>query len=424
MWLIIAAVALPVLQGEQHTCRTDWSEETSYGEALSLVQLRASADVGGDKTDVSDAEVLGLLDLHEEIEVDEDAEDIDEDDVDGHFCGFSWFNANGHKSNLIRTDYGESRSDDSGSQMCFDDMCWTSAEVRPRRVMPERIDALSAVQSESRLSLTPACAQDVPANERVLLVPHVPAYHASTALEQVLMSSPEMTTLCSAGTWQCEGKWIINHYGIENLLETYSRYWDLSKKIFIDKRTTNGTNLESDFIVPFESALPDSFISAGITKINVVYLLMWRPICLSKLSSHAKKDDDWVEHEKWLMENALLSYHKLADAGRKVMVINIADVLFMGEYSKNRLQAYLPCLGELNFNFVPVEGVDTVKCNEWKAQGSVIDFAQTLDATELGYTIEDGSCSEGENNWWSVLHQKKRREAMELEGELRSLSRL
>merc|ERR1719277_2045346 len=104
---------------------------------------------------------------------------------------------------------------DSGQQSdsataCIEDMC---VHRRHPAAKTEENDEPPRIKSSfQQVSATPDdrfCDESMPSNERLLVVPIVPAYHASTALEQLLMSSPQVTTLCSAGTWQCEGRWIL-----------------------------------------------------------------------------------------------------------------------------------------------------------------------------------------------------------------------
>jgi hypothetical protein len=83
----------------------------------------------------------------------------------------------------------------------------------------------------------------------------VPTGGGSTALLSLLASSPEVSTLCSAGTWACEGTWLLIDNGIiqnkasrwnpsqpsdwSEALEVYETAWDPEKKIRVDKSPPN-----------------------------------------------------------------------------------------------------------------------------------------------------------------------------------------
>merc|ERR1719277_1355211 len=109
------------------------------------------------------------------------------------------------------------------------------------------------------------------------------------------MSSASVGTLCPSGSWQCEGQWIREHFGSENLLGTYSNYWNLSKGILLDKMSNlstfphgyppfshdsqscplDGTHLSDALIKPFEeSDIPEAMTSVGITNLKVVYVIL------------------------------------------------------------------------------------------------------------------------------------------------------
>jgi len=86
----------------------------------------------------------------------------------------------------------------------------------------------------------------------VLSAPHA----GSTAVSGLLASSPKVATLCSAGTWACEGQWIlsgkdcdlfeaINRWDVtmptdwNDALKCYRKYWNLSQPVLMDKSPSN-----------------------------------------------------------------------------------------------------------------------------------------------------------------------------------------
>lgn len=84
-----------------------------------------------------------------------------------------------------------------------------------------------------------ACEMPYPGNfSKLMLMPIVPMYHGSTALESVFMSSTDVTTLCSAGTWQCEPRLDFNgkQESIKkDLFFRYVQYWNMSKRVLFEK---------------------------------------------------------------------------------------------------------------------------------------------------------------------------------------------
>merc|ERR1719162_391842 len=88
----------------------------------------------------------------------------------------------------------------------------------------------------------PACDANPPPKMRSVLSAIVQAYHGSTALEEVLMSSDKIATLCACNSWQCEAGWVR---GLENkdawswnyndYLQTLGQCWDLEKPVLFEK---------------------------------------------------------------------------------------------------------------------------------------------------------------------------------------------
>jgi len=87
----------------------------------------------------------------------------------------------------------------------------------------------------------------------------VPPFWGSTALLSLVASSPEVTTLCSSGKWQCEGTWLLEDEGMVSNVEgselwkwkrnvpsnwtkalsTYEQYWKQDRVIKVEKSPPN-----------------------------------------------------------------------------------------------------------------------------------------------------------------------------------------
>ena len=114
---------------------------------------------------------------------------------------------------------------------------------------------------ESLRNFTPtspvACPATLNADTRLWLTLNAHAYHGSTALFQLALSSPAAASICSAGSWQCEARgdsWKgdkvkLSRQDTTDALgpiprvqldfmreaEVLANFWDLRKEIFISK---------------------------------------------------------------------------------------------------------------------------------------------------------------------------------------------
>ena len=83
-------------------------------------------------------------------------------------------------------------------------------EERPKRRLPRGTLAPFAVPAAAAIKAPPAptraaCSTSLlPPSERLLLTTEAIFFHGSTALDQVLMSAPQVATLCPGRAWECE----------------------------------------------------------------------------------------------------------------------------------------------------------------------------------------------------------------------------
>jgi len=248
------------------------------------------------------------------------------------------------------------------------------------------------------------CQAKVPDGTKLMLMPIVPMYHGSTALEAIYMSSPAITTLCTAKTWQCEARLDFDgeaHCIRDDLLPRYAKYWDMSKPVLFEKGPRGMYDKiirewpEIDKELKEEGPKLDKL---GFGTLKKAYIMMWRPICLSLLSSHARDDLEadpkkFAQDELQWLEDLVASHKYLLDKGEPMMVLNMADLLWKTDYAKNKLETFTPCVGELNFDYVPKMGKDIYEENEWKAEGSVKAFGESVDPWDCcGYSLEENQC--------------------------------
>jgi hypothetical protein len=259
----------------------------------------------------------------------------------------------------------------------------------------------NSVQSQS--AVHPACEVEIPRDSRLILLPIVPSYHGSTSLEAVLMSSESKTlsTLCSYGGYQCEGGFIMKDHGyrmnhqedwsFSKMLKLYSKVWNLSKPILLDKTPlTLWYSAKKENRAIHKGPIPSALAHRGVNNVRLAYVLMWRPFCLGQLSSHWNRT---IIHESTRVKMLVESHKYLLQRGDPVLVVNYGDLLWSPSYTKGRLQHFLPCLGDLDFNYVPKLGEDIFPENQWKQDGSVLEFGATIDPEECcGYDVETKRC--------------------------------
>ena len=228
----------------------------------------------------------------------------------------------------------------------------------------------------------------------MLLLTLVPAYHASTALQGLFMSSPSIATLCSSREWECEGRRIMQHHGFSEfghedgtgrawdystLLRLYSQFWDLSKPLLLEKTPNQYMRTATMLSALSQAALPLRMLDKGVRVLKRAYVLMWRPFCLWQLSSHAHEagaptKSDWLEDEIRTLEHLVADHRLLILADEPILVVSYADVLWQPESVVSQLEDFLPCAGRLDADFVPQMGVDIFEGNHWKAVGTVRQY--------------------------------------------------
>lgn len=290
--------------------------------------------------------------------------------------------------------------------------------------------ATSPVASQSgqvdELDVAPVCrAGHSVHDERILLIPLVPAHHGSTALESVLMSSRNVSTLCSSNGWQCEGRaimldeqksedtalWyptLVENYTLgwnfTLALELFSRYWDLDRPILLEKTPRQMLVVEEARAAFRGAQLPARFFHRGIVQLRLAYVMMWRPICLHVLSSLATKHVNSSSGKRvgklelQYLEKQVEDHRYLTGVGESVLVINLADLMWRGDRTLGRLQGFLPCGGPLDLDFVPRLGVDIFEGNMWKAPLSVRAFGRNTEPRGCcGYDLERRSCGGADN---------------------------
>ena len=266
-------------------------------------------------------------------------------------------------------------------------------------------------------SATPACSASLPKDERTLLFELSPAFHGSTAMQSIMMSSSRVATLCRAQTHECEAQWL--HDEPEEAawqrpsakLAEMAAFWQLDRPVLLIKDAgfqighvewwLRLAQSLRNFEALSQVALPSSMQHAGVRRLSTAYMLVWRPWCLWRLSQSSSDnkakyaaDQSWPQHELMLLEQQVVVHERLVADGRAVLAISYADLLWEPELTKRRIESFLPCAGSIDFDFVATLGEQVFKGNDWKIFKSVRSFGETHAPSDCGYDRDQRICTE------------------------------
>ena len=217
------------------------------------------------------------------------------------------------------------------------------------------------------------------------------------------MSSKRIATLCKGGSRQCEGYSLVRKsHGLQpsdqistaQALATLSQYWQLERPVLLIKGGA-GDGEWSDILRVEGNPLPMSMPHAGIQTLTSAYVFMWRPWCMAVISSHAREEAtfdsrNWAQLELEITEYQVLTHQGLQvarDSARPppTLVVSYADLLWEPERTRQRLMSFLPCVGPIDFGYVPKVGVDIFEGNLWNLTGSVMMYREDYLPAHCGY---------------------------------------
>lgn len=251
-------------------------------------------------------------------------------------------------------------------------------------------------------AMQPACDAAIDADERVFLMTVVDAFHGSTALQQTLMGSESLATLCSARIWACEGRELLPNSdpGMFDVLTLYGSYWNLSKPVFFDKSPGMLKSIPRFFESQLQShvgpngELPPRYLQFGIQRLRLAFVAMWRPVCISQTSSHSpgNPDFEFAASEGKRLEVLVKDINWMQDLGMPYLVVSFGQLLWNPDATQRRLQNFLPCLPGVSPDYVPQMNVDIFDGNDWKAKGSVRQYGLAKDPKLVGYNVTTDRC--------------------------------
>ena len=227
---------------------------------------------------------------------------------------------------------------------------------------------------------------------RVVVEVVAAVFAGSSAMQELIAKSPAASTLCDGmklfGTnetiWQCEpNKAVIdekelNIIGGLSLLrseesihaatrmehrwvtpdrlsfamyaEFLSRQWNLKKKVLVCKFCKNKHEQRLSLSTAPTWKLPTSMERAGITAVMHVTVILWRPLCLCELSSHAPKVEDVNRSREYLKNQIVMleGYQQLAiwgqHGGRPTLVCSMSWLVWNRTLLIERIGTFLPQL--------------------------------------------------------------------------------
>lgn len=303
-----------------------------------------------------------------------------------------------------------------------------------------------------------ACRASTAPTERLWLTVDATPRHGSTALFLLLdQGSASTTTICSAGSWQCES-WIkMLHANLSSgslvqswrsQLDAHAAFWDLRKPVWLTKwapfdvptpppsfsrpagfnaiimrdRIDSAEVLAIVRRLPTE--LPERVRREGISCVRSAVVMMHRPWCLWPLSSSAttarrKSISDWATGELSKLEGLAARYSHHRRVQRPLIMLNYADLLWRFDAVTHRLVKFAPCLGRLSMhtnNSVRVGDSNRIAMHT----GSFFIQSRPDPASCCGYNVSSSSCMDTRGDMYIGLSRAQRRRAAELEALLMS----
>jgi len=353
---------------------------------------------------------------------------------------------------------------DSAEPTCIEDMCF---DITGNMEYESRHDVVTdGVFAEEHdggdlldLAEDAYCSSAIDPNKRTIITAVVEAFHGSTALEEIMMSSQQVSTPCACGTWQCEVRWLPAIYDAGNgnafnwdytsMLGAVGDCWNLDRHVLFQKfmlgnhcpmpypegeRTGVDNHCRVKALQAFTqhmavAPLPGNFLQKGIHEINSVHVLMWRPICMAKLSAYSKDliDKGFTQilaFQEVIALQEMVSMHKfLKGIGARVVVMSLGDLVWRPSETRQRLLKLLPCLGDVDIDYKPVlgsDGSELKRSNQFKATGSVKEYGHHVDPTGF-YDVPSGKCIN--TDVIQHLNETQQEEAKEAAAYLREASR-
>ena len=226
----------------------------------------------------------------------------------------------------------------------------------------------------------PTPLPDVDFSGKTLLIVMGHPFSGTSALEGLIGTGSGVTDLCKSGTWQCEDTWLLKYmdFNMEPGVDEWNEYypvdaagyayafkhfaltwWDMSKPLLMDK-TPN--------LLAHYRTVVDAAAKLGVP---VKFVLLTRHPFSWTSQTHPFNQGLWME----LMQ---FSLRVLNDPSIDVHQIKYEDLAWNMDETIEKLQEFLPQLGELNpwgSALEEPEGKEAKEINGDRAMGIAEYFA-------------------------------------------------
>ena len=226
----------------------------------------------------------------------------------------------------------------------------------------------------------PTPLPDVDFSGKTLLIVMGHPFSGTSALEGLIGTGSGVTDLCKSGTWQCEDTWLLKYmdFNMEPGVDEWNEYypvdaagyayafkhfaltwWDMSKPLLMDK-TPN--------LLAHYRTVVDAAAKLGVP---VKFVLLTRHPFSWTSQTHPFNQGLWME----LMQ---FSLQVLNDPSIDVHQIKYEDLAWNMDETIEKLQEFLPQLGELNpwgSALEEPEGEEAKEINGDRAMGIAEYFA-------------------------------------------------
>ena len=326
--------------------------------------------------------------------------------------------------------------DDLSKSVTYPAPVWPPGWLTPT-VQANTMDSAAAAAREPIPATGVACSKKLPASERLLLTLDAVFFQGSTALQEAFMSSEQVATMCSGGSWQCEVKREpdlckrCQHSAGRSLpcvqclagqseavdattdyrsnLELFAPYWlaQRGRNLLAVKwaplrfgAVEQTSDLAPESLVRSDAAsidleeletmgVPRDLAAQGVTRVRWAVAIMYRPWCMWSMSRHATSDRSlnqsaWARTTLFELEDLAATHRELRRRKVPVLMLSYSQLLWRPWSVERRAALFAPCAGALNLSFVPRQGIDVFEENELKVGGSIRSYGASVPPEKFG----------------------------------------
>eukprot|EP00614_Pseudopedinella_elastica_P027035 CAMPEP_0172627070 /NCGR_PEP_ID=MMETSP1068-20121228/154206_1 /TAXON_ID=35684 /ORGANISM="Pseudopedinella elastica, Strain CCMP716" /LENGTH=279 /DNA_ID=CAMNT_0013436845 /DNA_START=33 /DNA_END=872 /DNA_ORIENTATION=+ len=202
-----------------------------------------------------------------------------------------------------------------------------------------------------------------------------------------LRTSPQLTTLCNMEfkgeqVWQCEPRKALvdlrtldivgtsynsprtnkkasynetimslgDELPLGRQLEFYGKHWDLDRSILFCKFCFKERLGYAEAVIQsFETSPPRAFVDKGIKRLRYAEIVMWRPLCMHRLSHLSKATSAYhLLHEIKILEDAFQRIQANLASGKPFISVGLHELVWSPADLARRMLTFLPWLSSLD----------------------------------------------------------------------------